>query len=324
MSAATEALITMVADALPSSPPPSPLTPLSSPLPQIPSPPLPVPSPPLPLPSPPIANMPLQKRAHFTAPTNRFEVKESSTAIAARQPRLDVATMDATPGRPMSRENTKQTEAKNGNDSHNSGSDGRRLMPIARECTYIDFLKCQPLNFKGTKGVVLTQWFEKMEYVFHISNCTVKTLKKKMTDKYCPRGKIKKLEIELWNLKVKGNDMESYNQRFQELALMCGRMFPEESDEVEKYVDGLPDMIQGSGLGKRNRTEDLNLYDLNATTIMMDNVLPSAPTARELAISPGIVEASLQLPTTKEPKGQIKEFSLALSVELRAISRVIA
>ncbi|GKD23331.1 hypothetical protein Tco_1225034, partial [Tanacetum coccineum] len=33
------------------------------------------------------------------------------------------------------------------------------------------------------------------------------------------------------------------------------------------------------GLGKRNRKEDLNLYALNATTIMMDSVLPSAPTA---------------------------------------------
>ncbi|GKG52138.1 hypothetical protein Tco_0547013, partial [Tanacetum coccineum] len=55
-----------------------------------------------------------------------------------------------------------------------------------------------------------------------------------MLVKYCPRGEIKKLEIQLWNLKVK------------ELALMCGRMFPEESDEVEKYVGGLPDNIQGS------------------------------------------------------------------------------
>ncbi|GKB72202.1 hypothetical protein Tco_0933614, partial [Tanacetum coccineum] len=53
-------------------------------------------------------------------------------------------------------------------------------------------------------------------------------------------------------------------------------------------------------------------------------VLPSAPIARGLAISPGTVEASLLLPTTRELKGQIKEFSLALSVELRAISRVIA
>ncbi|GJY68958.1 hypothetical protein Tco_0471940 [Tanacetum coccineum] len=45
---------------------------------------------------------------------------------------------------------------------------------VARECTYPDFLKCQPLNFKGTEGVVgLTQWFEKMESVYSISNCTV-------------------------------------------------------------------------------------------------------------------------------------------------------
>ncbi|GKE45195.1 putative reverse transcriptase domain-containing protein, partial [Tanacetum coccineum] len=65
-----------------------------------------------------------------------------------------------------------------------------------------------------------------------------------MTTKYCLRSEIKKLEIEIWNLKVKGTDVVSYTQRFQELALMRRRMFPEESDEVEKYVGGLPDMIQ--------------------------------------------------------------------------------
>ncbi|GJZ69478.1 putative reverse transcriptase domain-containing protein [Tanacetum coccineum] len=48
-----------------------------------------------------------------------------------------------------------------------------------------------------------------------------------MTDKYCPRGEIKKLEIELWNLKVKDTDVLSYNQHFQELTLMCSRMFLE-------------------------------------------------------------------------------------------------
>nr|GEX41030.1 reverse transcriptase domain-containing protein [Tanacetum cinerariifolium] len=67
-----------------------------------------------------------------------------------------------------------------------------------------------------------------------------------MTDKYCLRGEIKKLEVEMWNLKVKGTDVVNYNQRFQELALMCVRMFPEESDKIEKYVGGLPDMIHGS------------------------------------------------------------------------------
>ncbi|GJS00163.1 reverse transcriptase domain-containing protein [Tanacetum coccineum] len=73
-----------------------------------------------------------------------------------------------------------------------------------------------------------------------------KTLKKMMIVKYCPRGEIKKLEIKLLNLKVKGTDVTSYTLRFQELALMCGRMFHEESDEVEKYVGGLPDMIRGN------------------------------------------------------------------------------
>ncbi|GKD62789.1 hypothetical protein Tco_1300298 [Tanacetum coccineum] len=64
--------------------------------------------------------------------------------------------------------------SRNGDDSHNSGTGSRRTEQIARECTYTDFLKCQTMNFKGTEGVVgLTQWFERMENVFNISNCAV-------------------------------------------------------------------------------------------------------------------------------------------------------
>ncbi|GJS80394.1 putative reverse transcriptase domain-containing protein [Tanacetum coccineum] len=148
----------------------------------------------------------------------------------------------------------------------------KRQAPLAHECTYPDFMKCKPLYFKGTKGVVeLSQWFERIETVFRINNCTVENqikfatctllgsaltwwnshirivghdvayamtwtnLKKMMTDKYCPRGEIKKLEAEMWNLKVKGTDVVSYNQRFQELALMCARMFPEEG--IRTFVE---------------------------------------------------------------------------------------
>nr|GEZ44148.1 reverse transcriptase domain-containing protein [Tanacetum cinerariifolium] len=63
-----------------------------------------------------------------------------------------------------------------------------------------------------------------------------KTLRRMMTVKYCPRGEVKKLEVEIWNLKVKGTNIASYTLRFQELALLYGRMFPEESDEIERYV----------------------------------------------------------------------------------------
>ncbi|GJV07490.1 reverse transcriptase domain-containing protein [Tanacetum coccineum] len=179
----------------------------------------------------------------------------------------------------------------NGDDNHNSGTGVKRQAHLARECTYPDFMKCKPLYFKGTEGVVeLTRWFERMETVFRISNCTVENqikfttcnllgstltwwnayvrtvgndvayamtwtnLKKMMTDKYCPRGKIKKLEVEMWNLKVKGTDVVSYNQRFQELALMCARMFPEESDKIERYVGGLPDMIHRSVMASKPKT----------------------------------------------------------------------
>ncbi|GJY55972.1 putative reverse transcriptase domain-containing protein, partial [Tanacetum coccineum] len=51
-------------------------------------------------------------------------------------------------------------------------------------------------------------------------------LRKKMTEKYCLRNEMKKLEAKLWNLKVKGTDVIGYNQHFQELALLCVRMFP--------------------------------------------------------------------------------------------------
>ncbi|GJX95612.1 putative reverse transcriptase domain-containing protein [Tanacetum coccineum] len=155
----------------------------------------------------------------------------------------------------------------NSDDNHNSGMGVRRQAPSACECTYPDFMKCKPLYFKGTEGVVeLTQWFERMEIVFRISNCSVENqikfstctllgsaltwwnfhvktvghdvayamtwtnLKKKMSDKYCPGGKIKKLEAEMWNLKVK------------------------ESDKIEKYVGGLPDMIHGSVVASKPKT----------------------------------------------------------------------
>ncbi|GJS09087.1 putative reverse transcriptase domain-containing protein [Tanacetum coccineum] len=158
----------------------------------------------------------------------------------------------------------KATRSGNGEDSHDSGMGGRRQAPLARECTYPDFMKCKPLYFKGTKGVVeLTQWFERMEiWNSHVRTAghdvayemTWTNLKKMMTDKYCPIGEVKKLEGEMWNLKVKGTDVVGYNQRFQELELMCARMFPEESDKIEKYVGGLPDMIHGSVMASKPKT----------------------------------------------------------------------
>ncbi|GJT81119.1 putative reverse transcriptase domain-containing protein [Tanacetum coccineum] len=61
-------------------------------------------------------------------------------------------------------------------------------------------------------------------------------------------------DLDVENLKVKGTDVVAYNRRFQQLALMCSRMFPEEVDKIEKYIDGLPDMILGSVKASKPKT----------------------------------------------------------------------
>ncbi|GJS65548.1 putative reverse transcriptase domain-containing protein [Tanacetum coccineum] len=200
---------------------------------------------------------------------------------------------------------------RNGDDNHTSGTGDRRAERVVRECTYQDFIKCKPLYFKGTEGVVkLTQWFERMETIFRISNCSVENqikfstctllagaltwwnsyvltvshdvsyemtwadLRKKLTDKSCPRNEMKKLEAELWNLKVKGTDVIGYNQRFQELALLCVRMFLEESDKIERYVGGLPGMIHGNIVASKPKTMQeavemvIELMDKKVSTIV--------------------------------------------------------
>nr|GFC43972.1 hypothetical protein [Tanacetum cinerariifolium] len=90
--------------------------------------------------------------------------------------------------------------------SYSSDGDNQRNVQTARSCFYADFMKCQPLNFKGTKGTALTWWNGQIRTLGSDAyTMTWEILKRKMTDNYCPQGDIKKLEIELWNLKVKGN-----------------------------------------------------------------------------------------------------------------------
>ncbi|GJU82475.1 hypothetical protein Tco_1284840 [Tanacetum coccineum] len=65
-----------------------------------------------------------------------------------------------------------------------------------------------------------------------------RTMKSLMKTKYCPRGEIKKLEFEMWNLKVKGNDVVTYSQRFQELALMMFIEFDNELMDSRSHLGG--------------------------------------------------------------------------------------
>ncbi|GKA73436.1 reverse transcriptase domain-containing protein, partial [Tanacetum coccineum] len=150
----------------------------------------------------------------------------------------------------------------NRNGSHDSGGGGGRTPHTAHVCTYKEFLNCQPLNFKGTEGTyatctllggALTWWNSHVRTVGHDAAYGMpwKTLMKMMTENYCPRSEIKKLETELWNLVVKGTDVESYTQRFQELVLLCSRMVLDVFKKVKRYAGGLPDSIQGSVMASK-------------------------------------------------------------------------
>ncbi|GJT12072.1 reverse transcriptase domain-containing protein [Tanacetum coccineum] len=230
---------------------------------------------------------------HTTVFGQQSEIRDLQSADRRRQTQIsELQTADHKKQRQLTQEMIDQgvtaalaardaIRSTNGDDSHNSGTGLRRTERAARECTYTDFLKCQPLHFKGTEGVAgLSQWFERMESVFHISNCifenqvkfatctlhsvaltwwnthvkTVghdaaygmpwKTLMKMMTAKYCPRNKIKKLEMEIWDLKVK------------------------KSDKIERYIGGLLDMIHGSVVASKPKTMQ---EAVEIATELMDN-----------------------------------------------------
>ncbi|GJT68754.1 putative reverse transcriptase domain-containing protein [Tanacetum coccineum] len=69
-------------------------------------------------------------------------------------------------------------------------------------------------------------------------------------------GEIKKLEIEMWNLKVKGNDVPAYTKHFQELTLICTKFVATETEKVDKYISGLPDNIYGNVKSAKPKTLD--------------------------------------------------------------------
>ncbi|GKA20571.1 reverse transcriptase domain-containing protein [Tanacetum coccineum] len=174
-------------------------------------------------------------------------------------------------------------EAQAANMANIDNTTSPRETPVARQCSYKEFKSCQPINFKGTEGVVgLIRWFERTESVFSRSNytedCKVKfatgtlieealtwwnsfaqpigieeaykiiwvEFKKLLIKKYYPLTKVQKMEDEFYHLTVKGNDLKMYVRRFQELATLCPTMVPDSEKMMEVFIGGLPQSIEGN------------------------------------------------------------------------------
>ncbi|GKF77590.1 hypothetical protein Tco_0230060, partial [Tanacetum coccineum] len=111
--------------------------------------------------------------------------------------------------------------------------------PGSRQCSYKEFMGCQPINFKGTESAIgLICWFERTESVFSCSNCT--------EDCKVNLLLVLKREDEFYHLTVKGNDLKTYVRRFQELATLCPTMVPDSEKMIEVFIGGLPRSIEGN------------------------------------------------------------------------------
>ncbi|GJX53760.1 putative reverse transcriptase domain-containing protein [Tanacetum coccineum] len=180
------------------------------------------------------------------------------------------------------------TMASTNNPNRNTGPTGT---PIARKGNYKEFISCQPFYFNGMEGAVgLIRWFERTESIFSRSNCaeenkvtfstgtltddalswwnayaqpigieqankiTWTELKRLLTNKYCPRTEVRKMEDEFYNLTVKGNDLKTYVRRFQELATLCPTMVPDSEKMMEVFIGGLPRSIEGNVTASKPQT----------------------------------------------------------------------
>ncbi|GJZ54386.1 reverse transcriptase domain-containing protein [Tanacetum coccineum] len=200
------------------------------------------------------------------------------------------------------------TMASASNPNRNTGPTGT---PAVKTGNYKEFISCQPFYFNGTEGAVgLIRWFERTESVFSRSRCaeenkvtfatgtltddalswwnayaqpmgieqanqiTWTELKRLLTNKYCPRTEIRKMEEELYNLIVKGNDLKPYVRRFQELTVLCPNMVPNNDKLLEAFIGGLPRSIEGNVTASKPQTLE---EAINIAQRLMDQVTKHAP-----------------------------------------------
>ncbi|GJX79679.1 reverse transcriptase domain-containing protein [Tanacetum coccineum] len=127
--------------------------------------------------------------------------------------------------------------------------------PITKTGNYKEFISCQPFYSNENKVTFATgtltddalSWWNAYAQPIGIDRAnriTWTELRRLLTNKYCPRTEVKKIEDELYNLTVKGNDLKTYIRRFQELAVLCPNMVPNTEKLLDAFIGGLPRSIE--------------------------------------------------------------------------------
>nr|GFC78711.1 reverse transcriptase domain-containing protein [Tanacetum cinerariifolium] len=114
-----------------------------------------------------------------------------------------------------------------------------REAPVARKCSYKEFMSCKHFNFKGSKGAIgLIRWFECTESVFSYSNCTEDCKVKFAT------STLTKEALSWWNSFVQPIGIEEAYKITWELATLCPTMGSYSEKLLEAFIGGLPQSIK--------------------------------------------------------------------------------
>ncbi|GJS00261.1 putative reverse transcriptase domain-containing protein [Tanacetum coccineum] len=131
-----------------------------------------------------------------------------------------------------------------------AGGVGPAAPEITSDCKERDKVKFATATLQGR---ALTWWNGRIASMgIDAANGTPWTeVRKWMTEEFCPRSVLQRLEQELYNLKLKGTDIDGYTNQFHELAFLCPRMVEPEQVKVEQYICGLSKNIRGDVTSSR-------------------------------------------------------------------------
>ncbi|GKA35502.1 reverse transcriptase domain-containing protein [Tanacetum coccineum] len=174
------------------------------------------------------------------------------------------------------------TMASASNPNRNTGPTGT---PVVKTRNYKEFISCQPFYFNENKVMFATgtltddalSWWNAYAQPMGIEQANQITwteLKRLLTNKYYPWTEIRKMEEELYNLIVKGNDLKPYVRRFQELTVLCPNMVPNNDKLLEAFIGGLPRSIEGNVTASKPQTLE---EAINIAQRLMDQVTKHVP-----------------------------------------------
>ncbi|GKB36426.1 hypothetical protein Tco_0881368 [Tanacetum coccineum] len=132
------------------------------------------------------------------------------------------------------------------------------------------------------------------------------------------------MEQELWTLSLKGDDIETYNNRFHELALMCPELVPTERKKIEKYIRGFPERIKGNITSSKPTTlhEAVNMArELVEQAVQEGKKLPGI--MLQLLLRIAVMQGTYQSATIETPTTTVNVLQSAESVKEWVIWRKI-